>query len=276
MTKHSLYDDTLEIDFDEKEHLYTATINGEPKGPIDGVTGLLSRVFGLSHAIAGWRQKLQAEYTLEKYLEFQEAGAFPEDFKQLKHGPSSPFIKEITKAKSAWRTIANQATGVGKRVHLFAENWEGDPVPEDDDPQYVQGCAAVVEFFEGSDFKTISTERVVASIDNWYCGTCDRLIEMDGRYAVMDFKTSKPFVNAWNGPYTEMALQLAAYAIALEEELKIEIHDGYIVRLDKTTGRPELHRVQLTLQLKNAWRNVRAIEKATGDLERIWTAQSQL
>lgn len=276
MTKSNLYDDTLEIDFDEKEHLYTATINGEPKGPIDGVTGILSRVFGLSHAIAGWRQKLQAEYTLEKYLEFQEAGAFPEELKQLKHQLSSPFIKEIAKAKSAWRTIANQATGVGKRVHLFAENWDGDPVPEDEDPQYVQGCAAVVEFFEGSDFKTISTERVVASIDNWYCGTCDRLIEMDGRYAVMDFKTSKPFVNAWNGPYTEMALQLAAYAIALEEELKIEIHDGYIVRLDKETGRPELHRVQLTLQLKNAWRNVRAIEKATGDLERIWTAQSQL
>lgn len=276
MTKSNLYDGKLVIDFNEKEHVYTANIDGVSKGPIDGVTGILSRVFGLSPAIAGWRQKLQHEYALEKYLELNEAGAFPEEFKELKHGPSSPFIKELTKAKSAWRAVAKQATGVGKRVHLFAEKWEGEPVPADEDPQYVQGCAAVVEFFQESDFETVSTERVVASLEHWYCGTCDRLIKMDGRFAVMDFKTSKPFVTKWNGPYMEQALQLAAYAIALEQELNIEIHDGYIVRLDKETGRPELHRVQLTLQLKNAWRNVRAIEKATGDLERIWTANSQL
>ena len=276
MTKTELYDGRLEINFDAKDHLYTATLEGREAGPIDGVTGVLGRARGMGPALVGWRQKTQFEYSLEKYLELHEEGAFPEEIKELKSGPSSPFIKELRKAKSAWRDTAGKATGVGKKVHAFAESYSGEGVPEDDDKEYVNGCAAVKEFFDESDFETISAERIVASIEHWYCGTCDRFIKLDDRYAVMDFKTSKPFINDWNGPYFEMALQLAAYALCLEEELGIEIHDGYIVRLDKMTGRPESHRVQLGQQLKNAWLNTRAIERAEGELTRIWTNQASL
>ena len=274
--KTELYDGNVIIDFDEEDHVYKATVGTDAPKIVDGVTGILSRVFGLSQAIAGWRQKMQHEYALEAYLRMHEEGAFPEEFKELKYGPSSPFIKELQKAKSAWRATAKKATGVGKRVHTYAEKWDNTPVPEDDDPQYVQGCTAVNTFFEQSDFTTIYAERVIFSRKHWYCGTCDRLIQIDGKYAVMDFKTSKPFVNDWHGPYMEQALQLAAYGIALEEEFGYQINDGYIVRLDKETGVPELHRVQLSLQLKNLWRNARAVEMVTGELERIWINQAQL
>lgn len=277
MTQASLYDGRLLIDFDAKGHVYTARLDGANKGPIDGTTGVISRARGMGPALVGWRQKTQFEYSLEAYLRMHEEGAFPEELKELKGGPSSPFIKELRKAKSAWRDTAGKAAGVGKKVHSFAETYsEGDLLPEDDDQEYVNGCAAVIEFFEKSDFETISSERIVASIKHWYCGTCDRFIKIDGKHAVMDFKTSKPFVNDWNGPYFEMGLQLASYAMALEEELGIDIHDGYIVRLDKITGRPELHRVQLSRQMKNAWLNTREIERAEGEITRIWTNQNQI
>jgi hypothetical protein len=276
MTKATLYDGRLEIDFDAKAHAYTANLEGRDAGPIDGVTGIIGRARGMGPALVGWRGKMQHEYALQAYLRLNEEGAFPEEIKELKSGPSSPFIKELRKSKSAWRDTADKAANVGKRVHAFAEAYAGEDIPESDDEQFINGCAAVKQFFDESNFETISCERIVASIEHWFCGTCDRLIKIDDRLAVMDFKTSKPFVNDWNGPYFEMALQLAAYAIALEEELNQEIHDGYIVRLDKATGRPESHRVQLSRQLKNAWLNVRGIEKAEGDLTRIWTNENQI
>lgn len=287
--KSELYCGKVIVDFDEEEHAYKVSQDGGEFKLIDGFSGIKERAMGVSHVLAGWRQKMQAEHTIEKYLEWNEEGKFPEsydDFKTLASGTiTSPFIKEITAGKSAWRKVAKKATDVGKLVHAYAEKHPCER-PKTDNYQAINGFDAVDKFFEqlpeilGSEPDTIFKERIVCSIKHWYCGTVDRLFhipgENGGTYIPMDFKTSKPFKNDWNGPYFEQQLQLAAYAVALEEEFGIDIYKGMVVRTDKETGNVEPYMVQISPLLKQTWLAVRTLEMNQGKLERSWTKQAQL
>ena len=58
------------------------------------------------------------------------------------------------------------------------------------------------------------------------------LAEVNGELAIVDYKTSKPPKDG--NMYESWTLQLAAYAIALEEELGQEIKRHIILRLPKT------------------------------------------
>ena len=70
----------------------------------------------------------------------------------------------------------------------------------------------------------------------YYGGTIDAVGEIDGVPCIMDWKTS-------NGIYDETALQIAAYSRLWEDNTGEHIDTGYIVRLDKKTGKFEQFRL---------------------------------
>ena len=57
---------------------------------------------------------------------------------------------------------------------------------------------------------------------NWYGGTCDLLIDIDGKVYIVDFKTS-------NHVTYNYFLQLAGYKYLIEQELGINVSGGVIV-----------------------------------------------
>jgi CRISPR/Cas system-associated exonuclease Cas4 (RecB family) len=83
---------------------------------------------------------------------------------------------------------------------------------------------------------------------------------IDDELCVLDFKTS-------SGLYLEMPLQLAAYAVAIIEETGERIDTGWIVRLDKKTGKCQPYRIPLTPQTKDAWLRVREAHELVSKIE---------
>ena len=70
-----------------------------------------------------------------------------------------------------------------------------------------------------------------------YAGAMDAVAYHEGRLVALDWKTS-------NGIYSEYALQVAAYAKALEEMTGEEVHEAWIVRLGKRAPEFEAKKVQ--------------------------------
>ncbi len=60
-----------------------------------------------------------------------------------------------------------------------------------------------------------------------------------------------------------MLFQLAAYAIAISEETGERIDHGWIIRLDKKTGKCEPHYIPLRQKLKSGFLSVKAAYDAT-------------
>ena len=79
--------------------------------------------------------------------------------------------------------------------------------------------------------KPLRVEQMVWSRTHRYAGTLDLLAEVDGRVALVDFKTSKAI-------YAEAHLQNAAYQVALAEMGHERAEVGYIVRVPKLETDP--------------------------------------
>jgi len=266
MTEVSLYNGDVQISFDEDAHAYLFLPD---RIPIDGVTGIMKRTLGWSPALAWWQMTCAVDAIKSGYLKAIESGqGFLEP---------SAFQALCKESLSASRKVSKTATDVGSKVHHFAQHYKyGQKIPAGDD-QFLNGCEAVVGFFDEFNVDSIHTERIVFSRKHWYAGTCDRLAYINGNLAVVDFKTSKPFKNKWKGPYMEQAYQLCAYAVALEEEFPDlgKIQEGWIIRLDKETGACDPHLVKLPDELKRGWIMLRSLEKNMGHFERLWTEQAQ-
>ena len=101
----------------------------------------------------------------------------------------------------------------------------------------------------------MESERIVYSKRLFYCGTCDLFATINGKPTVVDFKTGSGF-------YEDQPLQLAAYATAIEEELNVEIKDGWIIHLDKETGKCTPYHVEIDRELKADWEQVRIAWRA--------------
>ncbi len=146
----------------------------------------------------------------------------------------------------------------GKDVHFFAQNWFNTgkfPLVPYDAPHYM-GCKGIQDWIEkmGVKREESESERIVYSARLFYCGTCD-IFKWTPRPFVADIKTSSGF-------YEDQILQLAGYAVALEEELGIEITDGWILHVDKEKGTCTPYYVELTKELKTDWEAVRIAWRA--------------
>jgi CRISPR/Cas system-associated exonuclease Cas4 (RecB family) len=245
MIRHvSLYNGAVNIEFDPDKHYYHVVgSNAKP----DGVTTILGLI---PKYLLPWVARTTADYIHAGILE-RLAG----------EGAVEPtFLASLCDEAKKEHTRKKEAAGdVGTLVHAFAEDiivtGYGDMsvLPAKAKP----GCQAFLQWW-GSveiDPATIESERIVFSRRLFYCGTCDLFATINGKPTVVDFKTGSGF-------YEDQPLQLAAYAMAIEEELGIEIKDGWIIHLDKETGKCTPYHVEIDHELKADWEQVRIAWRA--------------
>ena len=149
-------------------------------------------------------------------------------------------------AKSEDRRVSKEATDIGSLVHKFCEEYPGGQMPED--AQARAACEAFKRWHYQHDVDAIEKEKVIFSRSLCYAGKFDLLATIDGELCILDYKTSKVFAE-------ENPAQLAAYAVAHQENTGEKIAHGWIIRLDKLTGEVDPHYVPLTDELKRSWVN---------------------
>ena len=243
-----LYGGDVTLEFDEGKHAYVWAEKGLP---VAGVTSILSVLN--KPALVQWSANCAVEYIRNGYMQAMESGDGLLE--------TSAFLALCQEAKTAHRKISKAATDVGSVVHGFAESVLVDrraAMPTD--PNAAKGAEAFLTWFNAHKIDPIHVERMVLSQLWYYAGTVDFYGWIDGELCVLDFKTS-------SGLYLEMPLQLAAYAIAITEETGERIDTGWIVRLDKKTGKCQPYKIPLTNQLKDAWLRVREAHQMVSKIE---------
>ena len=237
MKSVSLYAGDVRLEFDETLHAYRW---GEKLVPgVTKIIGILDKP-----ALVQWAANMAAEYIGAQL--FGEAAR-----------PVTEIPAILNEAKTAHRKLSKSATDIGKEVHSFAERALVEQrVKLPKDPQTRKGCEAFLTWLHATDMKPINVERMVFSRMHYYAGTCDFFGHINGELCVMDLKTS-------SGLYREMPIQLAAYAVALQEETGERIDHAWIVRLDKKSGKCEPLYIPMRQSLKSAWLDVRKAYDAT-------------
>jgi ATP-dependent exoDNAse (exonuclease V) beta subunit len=132
--------------------------------------------------------------------------------------------------------VRDVAARRGAAVHEdIALALAGHPSP----PETAPWVEAARRFLDDFGLRPVASELVVVSKRHGFAGTCDTLAQCAGALYVLDWKTTGAL-------WPEAALQVAGYAIALEELTGREVQGALVVRLDET-GRYEVRGVHLPL-----------------------------
>jgi hypothetical protein len=241
----SMYGGAVRLEFDDAAHAYRYQDKFVP-----GVTSILKLLD--KPALVQWAANCAVEHITNGYIARLEAGEMPE---------TTQFLALCQEAKTAHRRISKAGIDVGSLVHRFAEQVLVDRkavIPSD--PKAAKGAAAFLDWYHSHKIEPIHVERMVFSKTWYYAGTVDFYGRIDDELCVLDFKTS-------SGLYLEMPLQLAAYAVAIIEETGERIDTGWIVRLDKKTGKCQPYRIPLAQQTKDAWLRVREAHELVSKIE---------
>ena len=148
----------------------------------------------------------------------------------------------LTQAESEHKILKQKAADAGTMVHQWIHDYISGRNPAM--PVNKSLLNAINSFLKWEGEQKVKfhlTEQIVYSRLHNYAGTLDAEGEVDGRRAIIDFKTS-------NAVYDEMRFQVAAYQQARQEETGYEYHSRYIVRLgkgDKSDGTPDFEVVEL-------------------------------
>ena len=105
-----------------------------------------------------------------------------------------------------------------------------------------------------SNFEIIWTEKHFCSEKYLYGGTPDLLVKKDGKYILVDFKTSKAI-------YPDYLIQGSAYAQLIKENQNIEIEKFIICRFPKDNTETEIKEFSKD-DLKYAFKYFKTLRKA--------------
>ena len=207
MEKYKLYDNKIELSFDEVKHRYY--VNGKV---VQGVTSILN-ILG-KPALLPW--------AINQAMDVIKSQITPgHQFDEIE-------IEEtIKEAKMAYKKNSGKAATIGTKVHEWIENFvKKEEVAEVINPEMQSAIDQFMEFGNTYDVKFKASEQKVYSKEYEYAGTFDGIIEINKGNAtispgiyLMDIKTSK-------GIYPEYWLQLGAYYQAIKEEKPKTIIDG--------------------------------------------------
>jgi ATP-dependent exoDNAse (exonuclease V) beta subunit len=212
LTDVTLYGGRVRLTFDEAAHSYAVSVDGGAPELVPSVTSILKVID--KPALPRWAAKETAEYvgrTLKPGVMLDEIA-----------------IKNLVRdAKRAPWDKAEEAADIGSLVHRFAEDFAlgKDPAL----PVEARARRAVDQFlgwWNANHVEVIAAERKVYSEEFRFAGTVDLVARVNGRLAVVDYKTS-------TGIWPEYRLQLAAYASAWGEEQDENIVDRWCLRFGK-------------------------------------------
>lgn len=201
-----------------KSHFYDVTADGVTER-FPGVTGFLGVIN--KPALVPWAKK-EALSLVEKAL-----------LGRLGDQPSAPIeltkawiTSVLTDASKRPQKITQDAADLGTQAHamidLIVLGKEPTEIPEP-----IQAPVnAFREWWKSSGIKIILGDTKVASRKFGYGGSLDALGWRDGKFVILDWKTS-------SGLYNEYALQVAAYAQAFSETYACICEEAIVVRFGK-------------------------------------------
>jgi len=137
-------------------------------------------------------------------------------------------IKQIvTDGKSAWRVKRDKSADIGTQAHdilsVFIKTGQR-VVPKN---AQVQNCVdRFFDWLKENKVEWLLSEQKVASMEHGFAGTCDAAGILNGKVALIDFKTSNQMSDSFD-------LQTAAYQLALEEMGFPKIEERWILRFPK-------------------------------------------
>jgi hypothetical protein len=269
MAEHKLYGGDVTISFDARKHVYTwkeeRTRDGSPL-MIAGVTSILNRL--AKEALIPWASGMASDYFKNSLLEgFDETN--PEETITV----TVAEVNEIAKdARKAYAKKTKGAADIGKMVHAYAEAFlKGDKEPAppkkilnpEERLQYDNGVRAFKAWWRNNEVIVMQSERVLFSKRWLFAGTTDLTARINGRRSVADFKTS-------SGLYPSMAIQTAAYQIALEEEEGDVYQDRVLIHLDKFTGQYGMKILPRSRRDEEAFLRLREADELIKQIEKSW------
>ena len=136
---------------------------------------------------------------------------------------------DLEQARFHFKTLSKQALDDGSAVHHAIEkHLKGKKVPKHENKQIENAFNAFLKFLDEHEVKTADIEMEIWDENKRWAGTLDWEGELDGKYTVLDWKTSKAL-------YKENHYQVAAY-----RSTEPEVESCGIVRLDKESGEFQL------------------------------------
>lgn len=156
-------------------------------------------------------------------------------------------VLDIEEAGRQHRKKKEEAGNIGQQIHEIVSKWikkEPYEIPEDD--RVRNGFDAFLKFQKEHKVKWLESERICYSAKNNYAGILDAIGIFGKKLTLIDIKSS-------SGIWPEMALQVAGYQIAWEEETKKKIEKRMIVRFDRDNGSFEYRELPNDKQDKEAF-----------------------
>lgn len=196
--------------FDPVAHVHTW--NG---ARMYGVTSILSS-WGDKSGLVNWSANCACDH-IEKYVESQSE-LMPRDL--------YPIIEQARTAHTKKRDKAgDNGTKVHAELEIMMNNWiEGELVLPSD---YSDVVTKVRDWMLINDITPLKSEMPVYSIEHFYAGIADGVIEKDGKKYILDFKTS-------GYVYTTAFFQMGAYARAIREmKAGAEIAGAVVVHIPR-------------------------------------------
>jgi len=128
------------------------------------------------------------------------------------------------------------AGNIGTNLHDLAELAilkKDYQLPED--PTVIHCFNQFLEWWDNLTCEVIWTEKKFTSKKLMFGGCPDLLVKKDGKYILVDLKTSKAI-------YSDMIIQLGSYKFLIEENMDIEIDRAVIVRFPKDNDDTEIRK----------------------------------
>jgi hypothetical protein len=210
--KYKLYNGEITLEFNETTHTYT--VDDKIIYGVTSIVGVLDKP-----ALIYW--------AVGKAIDFLKQVLTPGLVIDEVNLPAM-----LEGAKTAHRKHLKDASDIGTAVHDYLERYLTAGINKEKLPpmpvnQNIKaGIKAVLEWAKENNVRFLASERKIYSKKYGYAGTLDALAEVNGKLAIVDFKTS-------NGIYEDYFLQTAAYARAVEEEDGKKIEECWILRIPK-------------------------------------------
>lgn len=217
--KYELYGGEVQLDFDEKKHVYT--VDGKKTPSVTGITGLIDKSgplmwWGIGQCIE-WVQHNLPDFDLSDEV---AATQFWHD------------------AHRAHLRSSKRAIDIGNLAHAWIEDYLAGKSPDlPKNPELRSTIDSWLEWASDTGLVAYDLEFKVYSQEHGFAGTADYDGMVGKDRAIVDWKTSKAI-------YPEYELQLNAYRIAREEELDVEYDAVYCVALPKDGGKIKVKRYE--------------------------------
>lgn len=211
---------SVELIEERNKHFYD--VRGEKNGiaiRLPGVTGFLDVIN--RPALLGW-VKREALACVETAL-LKRMDSLTEI--------NEEWIKALLKeAKQRPERIKDDAADLGTKAHAFINLIIHGKEPDSVPAAIEAPIKAFKQWWKNSGIELVLGDTKVASLKYGYGGSLDALGRREGKFVILDWKTS-------NGIWREYSLQVSAYAQAFYETFGIYCQEGIVVRFGKKVGK---------------------------------------